>query len=874
MQLIYTLIILLTSQLSHAESVEMLTAIKDEGLFRVKGKIIVNSKPFTLMGKSRVTKMKDSDKKIIRIFWKEVIENNKKPSKYFAKPLVMTVAEPKINKGTKIKFSDNSVNLAAALNNLLDSPSGAKAKATESSSRMMLVPDNENLEDSNLTDKELLASLSEDDAINGQHGNSKYTTPSNSSDLTNGRDRQRNRERGGNDYSSSYSTPVSPTYKPTTIQDGAKEPHSLVFKQEPLQIKGKFDDSTSSDSDDSSSNSTAKDNAGLDSNDGVLDDNDSITNSKNSRKSSSEEFQLDDEQSSLSGIVSNGSIGQIQGSNRVSKPSGNSTDGYSSKYEEDDTQIKITSNGCPVKIDYDNDRVIIQNKAITYKKNVKVDETECRDSNEHYLIKKDYLCSGCEDYVDLENKFACPTFEKYWTDKNGKKNILTISPEKDLNQKFPIVKETGDCEPYIDIDNMKAYPQVQLVYTNRVNAKIIAKICHKDSRSSASPITLTRKGCHLIHDLKENWTLINKKAVFTINDKEYTALGCKTVGLPVQHDYDVGVCTTNVNVKNGRAAVMGKRYVVIEGEKIYLSDCEPIGGDQLLMETTDGCENQYVHIQDEGKSYLKKRWYFLDGMNKQFVTPCIKSTEHLKHKVEITDYENDDGNRQSKQITTIYIVDKANKRIDLYKNYINPNIPPLPYELVETKLEPTDGFSFEGCYKITSTNKFEIFKRPNQSLLKQFAGIGKPSKGNKDLCRRVTETKNIYKHTQVTAYFQGTISPAYPYRYGQIDVHDPDWKTFKRWGERKSSDRCNQCPPVLKNIHDKFTMYILKRSEISKVCQRLVTHYPSGNKEYGNWIDTGKITWTPEERVFFPWQDYKQNPSIGNITVLNVRFGH
>ena len=861
--------ILMISSLSYAKTVQILTDVQGDELQRVRGKLIVDDTSLTLSGKARITKIDDSPQKIHRFFFSEV-SNGKQPTKYFKKPLVLTVAAPSVKANTTVNFDEKKVKLKEALANLLDRPSNQKAVAPESNTRMMLVPDGESLDDGNLSNNSLSGTLDEEQSV-GQQSVSRYINPSNHDEIRRNQYRNsnesNNRTRGGSGGYSSRVVPVS--YAPTSISDGTNDVRKVVFEQEPLVIKSKGDDDSSSTKHDGKNNSSSSDG---DNKDGSK--NGSSNESLNG--SLSDDFELDDDSSSLAGRRHrNSSSGN--GFTKNERKFGSSRDGLKDKYEVDDTKIVITNKGCPVRVDYDNDRVIIQNKAITYKSGKIVSETDCRDSSEFYLIKKDYLCRNCDDFVDLSQGFACPTFEKFWTNKDGKKTVLSTTPLKDLSQKFPITKERGECEPVSNIEAMKAYPQVQLVYTDRVNAKKVAKMCHVDTKGSPSTISLTMEGCTPIHDYKKNWTIVLKKGVFTMDDKEYTAFGCKQIENPILHDWDYGVCTTNVDVKSGRASVMGKRYVIIEGDKKYLSDCEPVGGDQLLMETVEGCEGEYEHSKEEARSYIKKRWYHLDGMYKQFHTGCIKSAEHLPHKVEITGYEHDDGNRKSKRITTIYIVDKAGRRIDLWKNYINPRVEPLPYELVETKSEPTDSSIFQGCYKITQTNKYKYWRRPDKSVLKQFCGIGKPVK-SRDLCKRITEKQNQFHMTTVT----GTKRTTAKLKWVQIDLHDEHFHIFpvrtnphKMCPGRPGYSRGSLGAPVVMQPMLKYLWngFNLKRVNVYKKNERLKTTYPNGHVEYTKWRHTGEYHKTSEVQACFNWREWKRDNNLGNsyIAMRNNR---
>lgn len=822
MKTIKILLMILVCQIGYTKTVELLTPITKDGLSRVEGRFVNDQQEAVkLLGTARVSNVHGTKNKIFRIVWTQVGGKQKDEPKYFDTPLMMTVSGQKIKRGTKLKFSEKEIR--TALKNLKRTKSKKKLKDKYTTGRKALtVVDSSSIVPTSVVSSGSTIS-SEIEGVNDstssysedyEHDSSYIRTGSQGDRKTGTSPYKQTTKRGSSKYrDSGYHAGHSHT-------NGYYEP---VFSNASADVEG----STSL----GSSSKYSSSNIGVDS-DGLFELNELPTKDKETPKTKKK-----------------------------------------TPIELDDTKVNVTCDGCTPRIDEDNDRVIIQSKSVTYKNGEIIKESECTDSFKQYLIKKDYICENCKDFVDLGTMKACPTFEKYWTNKDGVKTVISTQPEKDETLQFPIVSDKGTCEPYIDLPTMQAFPQIELIYFDRVHSRKVAKACHKEDSADGVNIHLTMDGCTPTHDFDNNWSILKKKGIFELDGKKYTAFGCREEGHPIMHQYDTGVCSSNINLQDREAVLMGKKYIMVNDAKLYLSDCEPIDGGHVLQETVQGCEGQFVHSQAEGRSYLKKRWYYNDYLDRQFVTSCQKSSEFIPHQIEVTGYRHNDGSKKSQQITTVYIEYGDDDRDDLYTDYINLNAEPIPYTLVSTTDEPTDSFAYNGCYKISQTNKYKNYTRPDGTEYKEFVGIGTPHRSH-NLCRTTTETKDFYHHTHV--WCTRNLDPWY-----EFDVNDPDGQKYKPTDGRMSSVEKvsvakSQGTFVYSGSGRKerfipFGTYVEHRcAKVFETRTRSITHYPNGTSSTGSWVGTGHMR---REGTYWAYHNYKSGiptPNVPHITKFTV----
>lgn len=462
---------------------------------------------------------------------------------------------------------------------------------------------------------------------------------------------------------------------------------------------------------------------------------------------------------------------------------------------------------CEPRIDIINKKVVIQ----------VWDHGKCIDSSKNYLIKKDYRCSECKDYIDIKDGFAYLTYQLYWEDNSSEKHIVDTKVKVSKKHKFKLQKNYDACDYIIDISKMIAKPQYKLLYLNDNDKEQVIHECKADELSQDVAINEDYTSCELLHDYDNEWTLRQSAGVFKKNGKRIEAFGCRPIGDPIKHKYDEEACEQSIGDTSRGFNLMCRRYIEIEGRKIFISDCHPYGDTNMLSESLDGCDDFHQHIFDKGYTEIYKRWFYMQGLEKKYITDCKKSNEKSMHSYETVDYLHDDILRISKPINNIYVnINGEGKKI--IREFSEVSVQPdIPYENTDVVDEESESYSYVGCFKITKTNRMYYYKRADGSIFKEYKGIGRDHK-SENLCVTTQEYQEIYSFTEI---FKNR-------KWCRRKIDDPEHKLVDgTLMERLEKNRYVPCyTPV------KYRRRYQKQS-------REVVHFPNGDIVNKSWVDEG-----------------------------------
>jgi hypothetical protein len=310
---------------------------------------------------------------------------------------------------------------------------------------------------------------------------------------------------------------------------------------------------------------------------------------------------------------------------------------------------QVTSKGCTPRVDWDQNRVIIQTRSLSHQGEMLISETPCGDSHKWFAIKKDFQV--CKDHVDRVARVAYSQYQRYWIHK-GEKIYLDSVCQKEENKAHPFLESQENCSHKVDLDKNLAYPQVETFYYDRNNGRQIVKACHPVPHVSL-PIKWVRKGCAPLHLFEKNYSVIQKRQIFMDKGVEHEVSPCQKTPETVPHTYVKSDCK-NVFV-GGKLQAFGKRQIEIGGKKTLISqDCEPL--DPSTLETTEeGCEGQWDHDLEGRQSYGKVRWYYKKGGRAVFLTRCVRGSQSYPHLLDIFSYEHDDRNKVSKPVYKVSV---------------------------------------------------------------------------------------------------------------------------------------------------------------------------------------------------------------------------
>ena len=488
-------------------------------------------------------------------------------------------------------------------------------------------------------------------------------------------------------------------------------------------------------------------------------------------------------------------------------------------------KTEITSNGCDPRIDEIHDRVIIRNKVLLYKNNKLVSESPCEDSWLNYPIKKDYFCSGCSYQWDVNDKLAYAQYKKYWLDNKGNHKKISDFLYVDKEKPFSIVVDDKACLPFIDLKNNLVYPREKLIFLGYFNEKIEIKSCYRSAKLAPIPIIWEKSDCPLIHDLTENKTIVQKKAIFLWDGTKKEASACQKKGSSLPHLWDYSVCPPKVDLNKKTMIVMARRYVLIDGEKHWANDyCEPIDSSNLLL-TSDGCDGQYFHDCHSGKSYLMKRYFYYHQGKPVHVTGCLASKNFILHQIEKDGFIHNDAKNFSKQKWKTFIQSKEGlldlncKKEDFNKHY---------HKVVSEYEQPTDKYYFKKCFRFTKTIKVRSYERPDKSTYQVVMGSGRDIKGP-DECIRKKEERQVFDYSVLydkkTDKFVRKITP-------QMAFSEKEFLK-KKFGEKEFYSKYSKVDATpINNPNSLVNRYYRKE-------KRFHILYPSGEKEITAWEKTG-----------------------------------
>ncbi len=402
-----------------------------------------------------------------------------------------------------------------------------------------------------------------------------------------------------------------------------------------------------------------------------------------------------------------------------------------------------TTEGCQPTIDRPHERVVIQNRTRKLEDGAIVEESACEDSLEMYPINKDFLCEGCTDQVEIPRQRAYARFKEYWLNKENQRQNLSDTLYVELTRPYVFTEESGYCVPSINLQRGVAQRQVETVYYNLFNARTVVEACHTTPHHAPVAIRETSHLCPLVHDFVNNVSREQKRSIFTLDGIEREALACHPVEPAFPHEFVRTGCRPLVVAANGTFIDMVKRKIrTPTGNKIISEECEP-AANNALQATRDGCEGEFFHDLIAGLSYLKKRYYYPHGVNREYMTGCLRTTESLAHQTEQNGYQHDDQNLHSTPRFLLYIDSPEQGRLIVDPAKVVAALGQTNYTLLRNEHRPTAEQYYEGCYRRTQTRSINIYTRADGTLYERVMGNGTPMASPVDECARATESRQV-----------------------------------------------------------------------------------------------------------------------------------
>lgn len=410
--------------------------------------------------------------------------------------------------------------------------------------------------------------------------------------------------------------------------------------------------------------------------------------------------------------------------------------------------VRVSSDGCPIRVDLAQLRAVQQNKSITSKGGSVQSETECSDSSKGYPLLRSY--SVCSDQVDLEARKAQAQFKLYYVDDGGAtKEVSDCTPDND--KVFPIVEKYDSCTVALDYAGKLATPRSTLVYMDANNREVQVRGCQASEAKPAVQLVATIDGCSIRHDFANSKSFQQGTNHYTLEGVTYQAGACADNGTEYPHTKvytDAGgayICQPVLDQNASTVALQSRLRITVGTLSQFITDCTPDATTLQVVATTDGCTDPAVwqHDISAGRSYGQERYYFLDNGSRKYLGNCQNSQAVYTHKIQITGYQNHDGQLYSFALTTVYI-ELPTGRFDIKVSEVLPGAQQVPYELQGTSSVPNGTSAYQGCDAIRQTDKIEQWKRADNTFYNKIIGTGIPV-GPVDVCLSSlidTQTKN------------------------------------------------------------------------------------------------------------------------------------
>ncbi|CCG42486.1 hypothetical protein [Magnetospirillum molischianum] len=411
------------------------------------------------------------------------------------------------------------------------------------------------------------------------------------------------------------------------------------------------------------------------------------------------------------------------------------------------TETRTSTEGCRIRVDLAQGKAIRQSKEQTFTDGVLSGESQCRDSEVSFPLKKSYA-SCTTDIVDLTALKAWPQYSLIYTDDAGETHTASECA-KDEETPYAISEDESQCAVFLDFTTAKAVPQAALVYLNRNNASVQARGCAPSTKSAALPMTESVEACPLRHDFAANKSAELSMWTYIRDGVTYQAAPCADTGRTFSHETVYAdasgnyVCPTVTDLDRRAVTLQSRKQITIDGGVRYITECSPDSAAQAIISTTEGCTDptKWTHDIEAGQSYGQERFYYTrPNGSREYVTACQTSATTYRQQQTITGYQNHDDQLWAYPLSTVTI-DYAGKPYTIVASQVLPGAAQLAYLPQGTTDFPTGSSTYEGCNAWRQTARSEHWKRPDDTEYTKPIGAGTPV-GPVNVCiEHVVETR-------------------------------------------------------------------------------------------------------------------------------------
>ena len=439
---------------------------------------------------------------------------------------------------------------------------------------------------------------------------------------------------------------------------------------------------------------------------------------------------------------------------------------------EPEVSVRVTTEGCDVRVDLAQLVAIQQSRSVTYEDGAPGQESACSDSTVRYPLQKDY--SSCPAAVDVAARTARPQFRWYYTasgaegseagareivgecepdedgeltmtedharcrveidtaggravphaalvyeDRNGRTEVARECAPSASRGPYDLVEDHARCQVDTDFENGQAVPRAALVYTDYEGRTVEARGCEASRSRQAARMVLSDEGCDIVHDFANERSERFAAWRYTLDGVVYQASACAGTEEHYAHErvYTDGgsfVCPRTAERGTGGVILQSRVRITVGGEGRYIRECVPDTDGTAVEPTTEGCADPslWTHDLAAGVSYGQERFYFMHEGAREYVTECVDSDQTYTHDVTTVDYEHDDPGRYSHPVSRV-VIDPPSGEYEIAERTVLPGAAQVPYEWLRDDVVEVGSRSLSGCRETWATERIECYRRPS-----------------------------------------------------------------------------------------------------------------------------------------------------------------
>jgi hypothetical protein len=441
-------------------------------------------------------------------------------------------------------------------------------------------------------------------------------------------------------------------------------------------------------------------------------------------------------------------------------------------------EVRTSTEGCAMRIDFTQGRAIRQSKEQTYEDGVLSKDGQCSDSEVSFPLQKSYAaCTS--DIVDLAARKAWAQYQLQYTDAAGETRRIGECTRDEVAA--AIVEDETACPVQVDYTARQVVPQSVLTYVNRGGLPVQVRSCAPSTLSAPIALVESAAACPMRHDFAAG--LSHELTMWTYQRAglAYQAAPCTDSGRTFAHELvytdaaGAQICPPITDLAGRTVTLQSRRRIVVDGTPVWVTECTPDTTTQAVLSPTDGCLDPtlWVHDIEAGQSYGQERFYYMRGTQREYVSTCRTSGVLYRHDQTLTGWQTHDDQLWAYPLNQVTIT-VAGKPYVIAASEVLPGATQMPYVLDSTADQPTGASTYDGCTAWRQTGRVETWVRPDGSHVQKPVGVGSPQ-GPLDVCvTSVIETRSMVLSDSAFDAFGGGGSDYYYGRcsttnFGSID---------------------------------------------------------------------------------------------------------